>query len=101
MRATRVNVQVPLDTVVSPPKPLMILLACLEGESPIISIASLETMDMIAPQSYSTFSLKHCPSFSAATICRHLSTTMATPMRSHEVHLKEETKLNNFLLTVF
>jgi hypothetical protein len=50
----------------------MILLACFAVVSPITSTASSEIMDTVAPQSYSTFSRKHCPSFSAATICLHL-----------------------------
>ncbi len=66
--ATRLKVQVPLDTVVAPPRPLMILLACFVMAKPITSTASSEIMDGVSPQSYSTFSLKHCPSFSAATL---------------------------------
>ncbi len=64
--------QVPLDTVVAPPSPLMILLACFMATRPITSTASSEIMDTVAPQSYSRFNLKHCPSFLAATICLHL-----------------------------
>ncbi len=74
LQATKVSVQVPFYTVVMPLNPLMILLACFTVESPVISTASSDIMDTVAPQSYSIFSRKHCPSFSAATICRHLRT---------------------------
>ena len=74
LRATRLSVQVPFDTVVTPPSPLMIRFAYFVMDSPITSTASSEIMDTVAPQSYSMFNRKHCPSFSAATICRHLRT---------------------------